>query len=249
VRLEPNRCMSPRIQFRGPFQYRLKNISHLGQGPVKPCIRRSVKCAKRPGLYADPRATESGGLVLGRSTELGFRHLRFPFDIRNCFCYTNCLFEQLPRVNCLTTPFTRQVGVQLSLGFFEGIFGSQSSALCCLIGLSNLLRKASQFGIDAPRFGFLLTMRSSAAGFWRRLFIGGFQVAAPTLFDCLTEFVQSRVSLVGRLSHFALLKQPLEDRPVCGLAHQCSCILDFGQFFHSAMNIDCRIGKVQRRYN
>ena len=163
----------------------------------------------------------------------------------SCFGQAYRPFVQLPRLNGLLTPFSRQIRIQLSLRFIEGVFGSHSGPVSCVIRLFHLFREESNLRIDGPRFRFALPAGSSAACFRRRRFVGGFHLTAPARLNRLVQFVQGSIGLVCGLSYSALFKQPPENRPLHGFIHQRLSLFDFLEFFHGALTIDRNHAKVQ----
>ena len=164
----------------------------------------------------------------------------------NCFGHAYRSFVQLPRLNGLLTSFSRQIRIQLSLRFIEGVFRSHSGPVSCVIRLFHLLREESNLRIDGLRFRFALPAGSSAACFRRRRFVGGFHLTAPARLNRLVQFVQGSIGLVCGLSYSALFKEPPENRPLHGLSHERLSLFDFGELFHGALTIVRDNGKVQR---
>ena len=164
----------------------------------------------------------------------------------SCFGHAYRSFVQLPRLNGLLTSFSRQIRIQLSLRFIEGVFRSHSGPVSCVIRLFHLLREESNLRIDGLRFRFALPAGLSAACFRHRRFVGGFHLTAPARLNRFVQFVQGSIGLVGGLSHSMLFKQPPENRPVHGFNHQRLGLFDFGEFSHGALTIIWHNGKVQR---
>jgi len=155
-------------------------------------------------------------------------------------------FVQLPRLNGFLTSFSRQVRIQLSLRFVEGVFRSHSGPVGCVIRFFHLLSEESNLRIDGLRFRFALPAWSSATCSRRQLFVGGFHVTAPARLNRLVQFVQGSVGLVCGLSYSALFKQPPENRPVHRFNHQHLGLFDFGELSHGGLTIVRHNGKVQR---
>ena len=164
----------------------------------------------------------------------------------SCFGHAYRPFVQLPRLNRFLTSFSRQIRIQLSLRFVEGVFRSHSGPVSCLIRFFHLLREESNLRIDGLRFRVALPAASSAACSRRQRFVGGFHLTAPARLNGLIQFVQGSIGLVRGLSNSALFKQPPENRPVHGFSHQRLGLFDFGEFSHGALTIVRDNGKVQR---
>lgn len=164
----------------------------------------------------------------------------------NRFGPTNCLFVQLPLVNGFLASLSRQVSIQLSFRFIEGVFGIHPGAVGRVIRFFHFHNEESCFRINGLRHRFCLPTRCSAARFRRQLFVDGFYVTAPARLNGLVQFVQGRVSLVCGLPYAALVKQPLEHRPFHRLHHQRLGLFDFGELSHGAKTIARDKGIVQR---
>ena len=164
----------------------------------------------------------------------------------SCFGHAYCPFVQLPRLNRFLTSFSRQIRIQLSLRFVEGVFRIHSGPVSCVIRFFHLLGEESNLSIDGLRWRVAWAAGSSTACFRRQLFVSGFHIAVPACLNRLIQFVQGSVGLVGGLSYSALFKQPPENRPVHGFIHQRLGLLDLGEFFHGALNIARHNAKVQR---
>jgi hypothetical protein len=155
-------------------------------------------------------------------------------------------FVQLPRLNRFLTSFSRQIRIQLSLRFVEGVFRIHSGPVSCGIRFFHLLSEESNLRIDGLRFRFALPAGSSAACSRRQLFVGGFHVATPARLNGLVQFVQGGIGLVCGLSYSAFFKQPPEYRPVHGFSHERLSLFNFGELSHGALTIARDNGKVQR---
>jgi len=164
----------------------------------------------------------------------------------SCFGHAYRPFVQLPRLNGFLTSFSRQIRIQLSLRFVEGVFRIHSGPVSCVIRFFHLLGEESNLSIDGLRWRVTLPAGSSTTCFRRQLFVGGFHVTAPARLNRLIQFVQGSIGLVGGLSYSALFKQPPENRPVHGFNHQRLGLFDFGELSHGALNIARNNGKVQR---
>ena len=164
----------------------------------------------------------------------------------SCFGHAYRPFVQLPRLNGFLTSFSRQIRIQLSLRFIEGVFRSHSGPVSCVIRLFHLLSEESNLRIDGLRCRVALPAGSSASCSRRQLFVGGFHVTAPARLDRLVQFVQGSIGLVCGLSYSALFKEPPENRPVHGFNHQRLGLFDFGELSHGALTIIWHNGKVQR---
>ena len=164
----------------------------------------------------------------------------------SCFGHAYRPFMQFPRLNGFLTSFSRQIRIQLSLRFIEGVFRSHSGPVSCVIRLFHLLSEESNLRIDGLRFRFALPAGSSATCFRRQRFVGGFDVTAPARLNRLVQFVQGSIGLVCGLSYSALFKEPPENRPVHGFNHQRLGLFDFGELSHGALTIIWHNGKVQR---
>lgn len=164
----------------------------------------------------------------------------------SCFGHAYRSFVQLPRLNGLLTSFSRQIRIQLSFRFIEGVFRSHSGPVSCRIRFFHLLRDESNLRIDGLRWRLALPAASSTTCSRRHLFVGGFHLTAPARLNCLVQFVQGSIGLVCGLSYSALFKEPPEDRPVHGFNHQRLGLFDFGELSHGAMTIVRDNGKVQR---
>ena len=164
----------------------------------------------------------------------------------NRFGPANRLFVQLPLMNGFLTSFSRQIRIQLSLRFIEGVFRSHSGPVSCVIRLFHLLREESNLRIDGLRFRFALPAGLSAACFRHRRFVGGFHLTAPARLNRFVQFVQGSIGLVCGLSYSALFKEPPENRPLHGLSHERLSLFDFGELSHGAPTIARHSGKVQR---
>src|SRR5208282_1880072 len=130
----------------------------------------------------------------------------------SCFGQAYRPLVQLPRLNGFLTSFSRQIRIQLSLRFVEGVFRGHSGPVGCVIRFFDLLSEESNLRINGLRCGFALAARSSATCF--RRFVGGFHVTAPARLNRLVQFVQGGIGFVCSLSYSALFKQPPENRPV-----------------------------------
>ncbi len=173
--------------------------------------------------------------------------LNFRFaGIKSCFGQAYRPFVQLPRLNGFLTSFSRQVRIQLSLRFVEGVFRSHSGLVGCVIRFFHLPSEESNLRINGLRCGFALAACSSVTCFRRQRFVGGFHLAAPARLNRLVQFVQGSIGLVGGLSYSALFKQPPENRPVHRFNHQRLGLFDFGELSHGALTIVGHNGKVQR---
>jgi hypothetical protein len=164
-----------------------------------------------------------------------FRRTRTHFRLANCF------FVQLPRVNRLPAAFSRQVGVQLALGFVERVLGSHACEMSGFVCFFHFLYKDSGFWID--RFEGDFSTSPPAAR--RQCLVGERDVTAPAGFHGLVQFVQGSISSIGGFSHSTLLKKPCQDRPVGRLHHQFLGRFDFRKLSHSTRNIAGDQGKVQ----
>ena len=162
----------------------------------------------------------------------------------SCFGQAYRPLVQLPRLNGFLTSFSRQIRIQLSLRFVEGVFRGHSGPVGCVIRFFDLLSEESNLRINGLRCGFALAARSSATCF--RRFVGGFHVTAPARLNRLVQFVQGGIGFVCSLSYSALFKQPPENRPVHGFNHQRLGLFDFGELSHGALTIIWHNGKVQR---
>jgi len=164
----------------------------------------------------------------------------------SCFGHAYRLFVQLPRLNGFLTSFSRQVRIQLSFRFVEGVFRIHSGPVSCVIRFFHLLSEESNLRIDGLRWRVALSAGSSATCFRRQLFVGSFHVIAPAHLNRLVQFVQGSIGLVCGLSYSALFKEPPENRPVHGFSHERLSLFDFGELSHGALTIVRDNGKVQR---
>lgn len=155
----------------------------------------------------------------------------------------DCFFVQLPRVNGLPAAFSRQVGVQLALGFVERLLGSHACEMSGLICFFHFLKNGSGFSIDRFDAGFSTSL--PAARPRRQCLVGGLDVTTPARFHGLIHFVQSRISSIGGFSHCPLVKKPCQNRPVSRLQHQFLSRFDVRKFSHNIRNIAGAMGKVQ----
>lgn len=167
-------------------------------------------------------------------------------ETMSCFGHAYRPFVQLPRLNGFLTSFSRQIRIQLSLRFIEGVFRSHSGPVSCVIRLFHLLSEESNLRIGGLRCRVALPAGSSASCSRRQLFVGGFHVTAPARLDRLVQFVQGSIGLVCGLSYSALFKEPPENRPVHGFSHERLSLFDFGELSHGALTIIWHNGKVQR---
>ena len=103
----------------------------------------------------------------------------------SCFGHAYRPFVQLPRLNGFLTSFSRQIRIQLSLRFVEGVFRIHSGAVGWIIRFLHPLSEESNLRIDL-RCWFALP---SATCLRRQLFVGDFHVTAPASLNRLVQFV------------------------------------------------------------
>lgn len=154
------------------------------------------------------------------------------------FGTTNGLHIQFPLVKGFPATLARQIGVQLSLGFREGVLGFLPGAASSFIRILHFFHELLDLGAQAR-------MRFAPAILLRRRFISCFDLFAPVGFRRSIQLVQGRIGCVGHFSYCALAKQPGEDRPIHRFGHQRPGFFEFGKLSHGEKNIISQEQKVQ----